>query len=75
MFTTELRTGALTWEPIFVESFPYLIPRKMIISVIFYGNSIYSGDESTVKAFSWVIYENDVFSILDSTEQVFFIPR
>jgi hypothetical protein len=75
MFTTELRTGALRREPISVESFPCLIPRKKIISVVFYGNSICSGDESTVEVFPWVIHGNDVFSVLDSTEQAFFIPR
>jgi hypothetical protein len=75
MFTTELRTGALRRESISVESFPCLIPRKRIISVVFYENSICSGDESTVEAFPWVIHENDVFSVLDSTEQAFFIPR
>jgi hypothetical protein len=75
MFTTELRTGALRREHIFVESFPCLIPRKKIISVVFYGNSICSGDESTVEAFPWVIHGNDVFSVLDSTEQAFFISR
>jgi hypothetical protein len=75
MFTTELRTEALRREPISVESFPCLIPRKRIISVVFYGNSICSGDESTVEAFPWLIHGNDVFSVLDSTEQAFFIPR
>jgi hypothetical protein len=75
MFTMELRTGALRREAISVESFPCLIPRKMIIFVVFYGNSICSGDESTVEAFLWVIHGNDVFFVLDSTEQAFFIPR
>jgi hypothetical protein len=62
-------------ETIFVESFPYLIPRKRIISVVFYENSIYSGDENTVEVFPWVIHGNDVFSVLESTEQAFFLPR
>jgi hypothetical protein len=75
MFTTKLRTGTLRREPISVESFPCLIPRKMIISVVFYGNNIYYGDESTVEVFPWVIHGNYVFSVLDSTEQAFFIPR
>jgi hypothetical protein len=75
MFTTELRTGALRRETISVESFPCLIPRKRIISVVFYENSICSGDESTVEAFPWVIHGNDVYSVLNSTEQAFFIPR
>jgi hypothetical protein len=52
MFITKLRTGALRRETISVESFPYLIPRKKIIFVVFYGNSICSDDESTVKVFS-----------------------
>jgi hypothetical protein len=43
--------------------------------VVFYGNSICSGDESTVEAFPWVIHGNDAFSVLDSTEQAFFISR
>jgi hypothetical protein len=75
MFTTELRTGALKREPISIESFPCLIPQKRIIFVVFYGNSIYSGDKSTVEAFPWVIHRNDVFFMLDSTEQAFFIPQ
>jgi hypothetical protein len=75
MFTTELRMGALRCETIFVESFSCLIPQKNIISVVFYGNSICSDDESTVEAFPWVIHKNDVFFVLDSTEQAFFIPQ
>jgi hypothetical protein len=75
MFTTELRIRALRRETISVESFLCLIPRKRIISVVFYGNSICYGDESTVELFPWIIYGNDVFFVLDSTEQAFFLPR
>jgi hypothetical protein len=60
-------------EIISVESFSCLIPQKRIISVVFYGNSICSSDESTVEFFPWVIHENDVFSVLESTEQAFFL--
>jgi hypothetical protein len=74
MFTMELRTGALRRETISVESFSCLIPQKRIISMVFYGNSICSGDESTVEVFPWVIHGNEVFSVLDSTEQAFFLP-
>jgi hypothetical protein len=62
-------------EIISVESFSYLIPQKRIISVVFYGNNICSGDESTVKVFPWVIHGNDVFSVLEPTEQAFFLSR
>jgi hypothetical protein len=75
MFTSKLRTGALRRETISVELFSCLIPWKMIIFAVFYENNIYSGNESTVEAFSWVIHGNDAFSVLDSTEQVFFLPR
>jgi hypothetical protein len=76
MFSTKLRTRALRRETISVESFPYLIPQKMIIFVVFYGNSIYSDDESTVEVFPWVIHENDVFFVVfDSMEQAFFPLR
>jgi hypothetical protein len=60
-------------EIIFVKSFSCLILRKMIISVVFYGNSICSDDENTMKVFPWVIHENNVFFVLESTEQVFFL--
>jgi hypothetical protein len=75
MFTTKLKTGALRRETISVESFLCLIPRKRIISVVFYGNGICSGDESTVEVFPWVIHGNDVFFVLESTEQAIFVPR
>jgi hypothetical protein len=75
MFTTKLRTRALRRETISVESFLCLFPQKRIISVVFYGNSICSGDESTVEVFPWVIHGNDVFFVIDSTEQAFFLPQ
>jgi hypothetical protein len=69
----EVRT--MRHETISVESFPCLILRKRIISVVFYGNNICSDDESTVEVFPWVIHGNDVFSVLDSTEQAFFLSK